>query len=1146
MLNQRILFELDSAVWLRRQITDHPHLSQDDFAAAVRSLMHDNPDILYISAESLSGTTLGYGLEGYAPEALPQSHRDALDNGLRNRGAASFGPVMKLGPETYALKMTFPIFANLGDSTALWGTLTGFIDARKFFLKSGILQPGGDFRIAVKVARQSENALAPFFDEENINGVFESHPVRTSLTVLTDTWILAAAPVNGWQRPPGETWKMRGALLAIGIVLLLPFFRSLRLRKLNEESRTALAQREVLLSRLTKRLDLALGSYQCGVWEASVAADDIYWDERMQDLHGVHGRADWTTFQKWESLVHPDDLPRMKLALRETASGQGRLSLTVRVKRPDGQMRTVQYVAQMHQEHGAEPRLYGIALDVTSDSALTEELRLAKQETECKNMELERALAQLSANERDLRAATERLNLATKAYGCGIWENNLDLQTHYWDARMHELYNVPITDGKIIHETWLSRVHPEDRERALAARKAASESDGQYSATYRIMPTPDTIRHVRAVGIVQARPGEHRKFVGLALDVTDDVELQNALEAATREAEEKNRELEATLAILSGREADLQDLTQRFRLAIEASGLGIWEADLEAGVTHWDRRMHEFFDVPYIHGHIPSDAFPEYIHVEDRSRVMSSIQEALRNEAHYSCAYRVIGKDGAIRHIHSMGQSHRSPEGKLKFIGIALDVTEQHLKKEALIAAKNDAEAKRAELEAMHAMLQHNAMHDPLTGLQNRRALDEALERLANEPHDPLRRVTLLHIDLDRFKQINDTLGHAAGDAMLVHAADVLRKNTRKGDLVARIGGDEFVVLVQNGANNREIAALAERIIDRMNVPLDYAGQECRFGVSIGVAREQARRSSVRQLLVNADIALYRAKAHGRNRFEFFTSNLQAEIRRNKTLADQILRGLENREFTPWYQPQFCAKTHRLTGLEALVRWNHPERGLLTPDQFLKNAEEINALATIDRQMLEQALTDRMAWAAKGLIVPKISVNVSARRLRDDQLVKSLRDLAISPGQISFELLESIYLDDDDDVITRNIRRLKSLGIDIEIDDFGTGHTSIVSLLKLEPKRLKIDRQLVQPMLTSSREFSLVRSIIDIGTSLDIETVAEGVESMTHAVRLEEMGCSTLQGYAFAKPMPASDLVDFVNAGKWKRFHETPSYAAAI
>lgn len=1149
-LDQRIQFELASVAPMRKLIAESADLTADSFAALAQSLMRDNPDLLYLCAKSVSGAALEYGRDTYTPQKFdtssgPRARKDLLAGNTRMLDAASLGPVIRMEPEGYALRLTIPVFANHNETIVHWGTLTGFIDARKFFLKSGITLPGGNYRTAIKVAGQSELALAPFFDEDSINAVFKTRPVRMSLNVLSDTWHLAAIPADGWHRSPAQVWTTRGILLAIGIVVLFPFFRSLRLHRLNEQSQMAVARREILLQRLTKRLDLALGSYQCGVWEAAVDFEDIYWDERMQDLHGV-ARADWATRQNWLDLFHPEDVSRAKDALRDAAIKRGHLSLTLRIHRPDGALRYVQYVAQSHKEKGGELRLYGLAFDVTEEATLTEEIRLAKQESERKNMELERALAQLCANERDLRVVSERLNLATKAYGCGIWESNLDTQTHYWDARMHELYNVPITDGRTNREMWLSRVHPDDRERALAGRIEAIARGGHYSATYRIMPTPDTIRHLRVMGIVHAAPGEHRKFIGLAVDATDDLELQRALDAARREAEDKNRELEAALRQLSGREADLQELTQRFQLAIEASGYGIWEADIETGTAVWDRRMHEYFEVPFVDGDVDDESFVERIHPEDRARVGASIAEAIANNAHYSCSYRIMTESGTIRHLQAMGQAHRASDGKLKFIGLALDVSEQHQKNEALIAAKNDAEAKRAELEAMHAMLQHNATHDPLTGLQNRRALDEALERLAGEPHDPAKRVTLLHIDLDRFKQINDTLGHAAGDAMLVHAADVLRKNTRKGDLVARIGGDEFVVLVQNNGTNKDIATLAGRIIDRMNIPLDYEGQECRFGVSIGIAREQARRSSVRQLLVNADIALYRAKAHGRNRFEFFTSNLQAEIRRNKTLADQILRGLENREFVSWYQPQFCAKTLALTGVEALVRWNHPERGVLTPDQFLRTAEEINALATIDGHVLEQALTDRISWAAKGLIVPKISVNVSARRLRDDQLLKSLKDLAISPGQIAFELVESIYLDDDDDVITRNIRRLKNLGIDIEIDDFGTGHTSIVSLLKLEPKRLKIDRQLVQPMLTSSREFSLVRSIIEIGTSLDIETVAEGVETMTHAVRLEEMGCSNLQGYALARPMRAGDLVDFVAATPWKRLRDTPYLASAI
>ncbi len=994
--HKRIWFEFASAKELQKRLSDNPNMGPDEFQTLARSLMEDNPDLLFLSATGQSSATLAYGRGGVLPEMLdsasgPRSRQDYLIAMPEGYERASFGAVVGMRSGALALKITVPVFTNRNGSVVHWGSVTSFIDAAKFFKKTGLTYDDGKYHLAIQLTGHADNFLEPFFTADQVRSVLGHYPVKMSLDVLSDRWFLAATPVNGWERSPEQIWTTRAIFLGIGIIVLLPFFRSLRLIRLNRDSQLALARRELLLQRLTKRLDLALGSYQCGVWEAGIGTDNAYWDERMQDLHGVTGRADWASWSNWLSLIHPDDKAAVIAALPDLSEKRGHLLLTVRIIRPDGAVRYIRYVSQVHEEPNEAPRLVGIAVDVTEDTRLAEAFSLAKQETERKNAELEAAL---------------------------------------------------------------------DR--------------------------------------------------------------------------------------LSGREAQLQEVTRRFQLATQAFGCGVWEADIESGIAVWDRRMHEYFDVPYTDGTVDDQSFLKSIYPEDLHLVQAAVADAIENGKHYSCNYRIMTGRGEIRHLQAMGQTHRTTGGKLKFIGIALDVSDQFRKKEALIAAKNDAEAKRAELEAMHAMLQHNATHDPLTGLHNRRALDAALERLAGEAQDPLKRVTLLHIDLDRFKQINDTLGHAAGDAMLVHAANVLRRNAPDGDLVARIGGDEFVVLLQNGLGNRDIAALATRIIDQMNVPLDYEGQECRFGVSIGIAREQTRRSSVKHLLVNADIALYRAKAHGRNRFEFFTSNLQAEIRRNKTLADQILRGLENREFVSWYQPQFCAKTHALTGVEALVRWNHPERGLLTPDHFLKNAEEINALAAIDAHVLEQALADRLSWMAQGLTVPKISVNVSARRLRDDQLLKSLKDLAIAPGQIAFELVESIYLDDDDDVVTRNIRRLKSLGIEIEIDDFGTGHTSIVSLLKLEPKRLKIDRQLVQPMLVSSREFSLVRSIIDIGTSLDIETVAEGVETMTHAMRLEELGCSTLQGYAFARPLQATDLVDFIASAPWKRFREPPFLATAI
>lgn len=741
----------------------------------------------------------------------------------------------------------------------------------------------------------------------------------------------------------------------------------------------------------------------------------------------------------------------------------------------------------------------------------------------------------LKTRERELEVVSRRLVLALESYQCGVWEVGTIDDTVYWDQRMHDLHGTSGQLAWVNRINWIKLVHRDDREQGLKMFHDAIERQENFSIQCRIVKPNGEIRHLRYVGQFKESPDGLQRMFGIAFDVSEDVLLNRALLQAKTEAEKKNEELESTLLELSQRRGELQEASERLKLAMYTYQCGIWEADIQTGETYWDERMHTFFGLPYINSIVDAAAWTDGMHPDDREDTVAKADYAIATGQRYSATYRIISKDGTLRHIKAVGQRHISADGQKKFIGIALDVTEEILKSEALISAKNDAEAKAAELAAVHMRIQHNATHDPLTGLANRRALDEELDRLAQLDAISDGRVTLMHIDLDRFKQINDTLGHAAGDAMLTHAANVLKANIRTVDLVARIGGDEFVILLTNDATNSQISEMARRIINNINLPVMFEGHECRFGVSIGIARQQGTRNSIRKLLVNADIALYRAKAHGRNRAEFFTASLQADIRRTKKLADEILRGIDNNEFKPWYQPQFCAKTHELIGVEALVRWNHPERGLLAPDAFLKTAEEINAVARLDHMVLENALIDRLRWATEGLIIPKISVNVSARRLRDEQLIKTIKDMSITKGQISFELVESIFLDDADDVVTRNIKRIKALGIDIEIDDFGTGHTSIVSLLKLEPKRLKIDRQLVSPMLTCVRELSLVRSIIEIGSSLDIETVAEGVETMEHATRLKELGCDFLQGYAFSKPLPAHELSAFALNKHWEK-----------
>jgi diguanylate cyclase (GGDEF)-like protein len=459
-----------------------------------------------------------------------------------------------------------------------------------------------------------------------------------------------------------------------------------------------------------------------------------------------------------------------------------------------------------------------------------------------------------------------------------------------------------------------------------------------------------------------------------------------------------------------------------------------------------------------------------------------------------------------------------------KMLGTHLDVTDEVNAKRDLQRAKELAEARNVELEEARASIEHNALHDTLTGLPNRRYLDRVLAERASACHATGGSVGLLHIDLDRFKQINDTLGHIAGDAMLVHAASLLRGNLAPDDFVARVGGDEFIIVCSLDDRTARLASIAAAIVDQMRQPVPYEGHYCRFGASIGIAIQHGAEVDGARLLIDADIALYRAKARGRNGFEFFSKALQAETVRTKRVADDILRAIDENEFTPHYQPMFDARTLELVGVEALARWQHPIDGALSPARFLRIAEDLNVVHAIDRIILEKSLADYRRWNAAGLFMPAISVNVSFRRLLDEQLIDHLRQLDIPRGVVSFELLESIFLDDVEEMVLWNLDRIRDLGIGISIDDFGTGHASIISLLKLRPGRLKIDRQFLESLTVSEPQQRLVRSLIDIGKSLDIRVVAEGVETMQHVEILRRLGCDFLQGYALARPMTAPAL----------------------
>ncbi|MBZ9701701.1 MULTISPECIES: EAL domain-containing protein [unclassified Mesorhizobium] len=575
--------------------------------------------------------------------------------------------------------------------------------------------------------------------------------------------------------------------------------------------------------------------------------------------------------------------------------------------------------------------------------------------------------------------------------------------------------------------------------------------------------------------------------------------------------------------------AELRRLSRRLELALEASAIGVWEHDLATNNLSWDDRVNEIYGKPSDGGHRGYSDWAGAIHPLDLARANADFDGAVASGGTYSSEYRIVRPDGEIRYVRSKATIYQALNETPKMIGAEWDVTADVLLNSELIRAKQLSETKNAELESAKARIEHIALHDSLTGLPNRRYLDQVLKEYAAKTTRGCGYVGLLHIDLDRFKHINDTLGHAAGDAMLVHASAVLRSTVEEGGFVARIGGDEFVVLC-TVKDIKQLGLLADNIISQMSEPVYYHGHRCRFGASVGIAVDNDNDIEAKHLLVNADIALYQAKTRGRNRYDFFTEVMQSEIVDTKRTADEVLGGLERNEFIAFYQPQFDAKTLEIVGVEALARWRHPKQGILAPDAFLRIADELNVVSMIDRSILNQSLSDFAKWSNANLKIPRVSVNVSARRLQDEELITNLRELKIKKGTVSFELVESIFLDGSDDLIAWNVNQIKELGIDIEIDDFGTGYASIVSLIKLQPRRLKIDRQLIIPIVRSSQQRRIVSSIIEIGKSLGIEVIAEGVETMEHAWILKDLGCDILQGYAFGHALDSEGLQLFVQS----------------
>lgn len=416
------------------------------------------------------------------------------------------------------------------------------------------------------------------------------------------------------------------------------------------------------------------------------------------------------------------------------------------------------------------------------------------------------------------------------------------------------------------------------------------------------------------------------------------------------------------------------------------------------------------------------------------------------------------------------------------------------------------------------------AVHDGLTGLHNRTFLTDHFETLIKGAHRRRERLAVIQLDLDRFKQINDTLGHAAGDYVLVVTAQRMRDSCRASDLCARLGGDEFVMILNGAGGTEDINMLARRILEQINEPIMFQGTTILPGASAGIAVYPIDADNAADLLVHADLALYSAKKLGGGSFSFFSEELRRELDHRKQLEHDIKVAISEKAFQVYFQPQVSLTNGAISGIEALVRWKHAERGMISPGEFIPVAEKCGFMPEIGRIVFAKAIEQAAEWDRAGIAFGRLAVNVSGTELREPDfdrfLFATLEKAGLKPEKLSLEIVESVILDDEKTGIAAKLRHIRAAGVHLELDDFGTGYASLSHVNPNEIDRLKIDRRFVQNINENGDNTKIVRAITELARGLGISIVAEGAETEAELDSLMAIGCDQVQGYSIAFPMP--------------------------
>jgi diguanylate cyclase (GGDEF)-like protein len=566
----------------------------------------------------------------------------------------------------------------------------------------------------------------------------------------------------------------------------------------------------------------------------------------------------------------------------------------------------------------------------------------------------------------------------------------------------------------------------------------------------------------------------------------------------------------------SGAMEQLRESREGLAHAQSLAHIGSWEWDLATGEI---RCSEEVYNICCTEGGKGGNPILDTVHQLDRSFVQSSLDDAVARRAPLSFDYRILLDDAVERTLHAELVTVLDGGGNpICLTGTIQDITER----------------KHAE-----EQIRLLAYYDALTGLPNRRFFLQQLEQALVFANRNDRMLAVLFLDLDRFKLVNDTLGHGVGDRLLQDVADRLLRCVRRSDclaraeedgppsLVSRLGGDEFTIMLSDIDHFQDVAKVARRILEAISLPYSLEGQEVFLSTSIGISLYPFDACTANDLIRNADGAMYQAKEQGRNGYQIYDESMNAKALERIILESQLHKALKEEEFTIYYQPQVSAASGAVVGVEALVRWNSRELGIVEPGRFLPLAEEIGLVIQIDQWVMRNACRQHKLWLDAGLPPVTLALNISGQHFLKNDLLDTvtavLAETGMDPGLLELELTEGVLMAHTDKTV-KTLKSLKAMGVRLAIDDFGTGFSSLSYLKRFPLDVLKIDRAFIKDLSSDPDDAAITLATIEMAHTLKLHVIAEGVETRAQLDFLHEHGCDSYQGYLFSRPVPPAEI----------------------